>query len=191
MLIDCPDRFETERLLLRSPLPGDGPELRAAIAESIDDLRPWMEWAERVPTPEEAEINVRQARCRFLERTDLRLHLYLKGTDTLVGCSGLHRIDWQVPRFEIGYWCRSGFTGQGYIIEAVRGVTRFAFATLGAERLEIRMDSRNERSRRVAERAGYRLEATLRRNERAVDGSLRDTLVFALLRSEWEAAQNP
>jgi RimJ/RimL family protein N-acetyltransferase len=36
----------------------------------------------------------------------------------------------------------------------------------------------------VAERAGYRLEAVLRADDRANDGSLRDTLVYALLRDE-------
>jgi hypothetical protein len=41
---------------------------------------------------------------RFLERTELRMHFYLKGIETLVGSSGLHRIDWGVPKFEIGYW---------------------------------------------------------------------------------------
>jgi hypothetical protein len=40
-----------------------------------------------------------------LEGTDLLSVLYLKGTNTFVGGSGLHRMDWSVSRFEIGYWC--------------------------------------------------------------------------------------
>jgi RimJ/RimL family protein N-acetyltransferase len=90
-------------------------------------------------------------------------------------------MDWSVPRFEIGYWVRRCFVGQGYITEAVRGVTRFAFETLGARRVEIRCDARNERSRRVAERSGFELEATLRNHAVAVDGELRDTLIYARL----------
>ncbi len=35
-----PDAFETERLLIRSPMPGDGPELYAAVRESMEDLLP-------------------------------------------------------------------------------------------------------------------------------------------------------
>jgi hypothetical protein len=31
ILMDFPESFETERLLIRSPLPGDGPELHAAV----------------------------------------------------------------------------------------------------------------------------------------------------------------
>ncbi len=179
VLLDFPDSFDTERLTIRSPMPGDGEELQAAVAESIDDLRPWMPWADHIPTVEEEEDAVRQGRARFLTREDLWLLIFLKGTHTLVGGSGLHRINWDVPRFEIGYFVRSRFAGQGYITEAVRGITRFAFETLGARRVEIHCDARNERSRRVAERAGFELEATLRNHAVAVDGELRDTLIYA------------
>jgi hypothetical protein len=44
ILQDFPASFETERLLIRSPLPGDGPEMHAAIDESLGDLLPWMDW---------------------------------------------------------------------------------------------------------------------------------------------------
>jgi len=116
-----------------------------------------------------------------LTREDLWLLLFLKGTHTLVGGSGLHRIDWDVPRFEIGYFVRQRFAGQGYITEAVRGIAHFAFETLGARRVEIHCDERNERSRRVAERAGFELEATLRNHSVAPDGRLRDTLIYVRL----------
>ena len=181
ILLDFPDSFETERLTIRSPMPGDGVELQAAVAESLDDLRPWLAWATHIPTVEEEEEAVRRGRARFLTREDLWLLLFLKGTHTLVGGSGLHRMDWDVPSFEIGYFVRSRFAGQGYITEAVRGVTRFAFETLGARRVEIRCDARNQRSRRVAERAGFELEATLRNHAVAVDGELRDTLIYVRL----------
>jgi len=181
ILLDFPDAFDTERLTIRSHLPGDGAELQAAVEESIEDLRPWMPWADHVPSVEEDEELVRKGRARFITREDLGLVLFLKGTHTLVGCSGLHRIDWDVRRFEIGYWVRKRFAGQGYISEAVRGITRFAFETLGARRVEIRCDARNARSRAVARRAGYELEATLRNHALAADGELRDTLIFVRL----------
>jgi len=181
ILFDFPDSFETARLTIRSPVPGDGAEVQAAVAETIDDLRPWMSWADHVPTVDEEEELVRRARARFLTREDLWLLLFLKGTHTLVGGSGLHRIDWSVPSFEIGYWVRRRFAGHGYITEAVRGITRFSFETLGARRVEIRCDTRNERSRRVAERAGFELEAALRNHAMTPTGELRDTLIYVRL----------
>lgn len=85
-----------------------------------------------------------------------------------------------MPKFEIGYWCRKQFLGEGYITEAMRGITRFGFETLGARRIEIRCDSRHAPSQRVAGGAGYQLEATLRNDRASVDGQLSDTLIFAM-----------
>lgn len=184
ILRDFPQSFETERLLIRSPLPGDGPELHAAIKESLGELSPWMPWPREHTTVEDSEASARRARVAFLDRSELRLHLYLKGTGTLIGSSGLQRIDWGVPKFEIGYWCRTGFTGRGYATEAVRAITAFAFDALGARRVEVRCDSRNLPSARVAERAGFRLEGELRNNEIGTDGAPRNTLIYAVIPEE-------
>ena len=112
------------------------------------------------------------------------LLLFLKGTGTLVGGSGLHRIDWAVPKFEIGYWSRTRFAGQGYITEAVRGITVFALDHLGASRIEIRCDSLNRGSARVAERCGFRLEGELRNAELGADAEPRNTLIYSTLPEE-------
>jgi len=189
ILRDFPDRFETEPLLVRCPMPGDDPELFAAIRESYEELKPWMPWAESHKTVEDSEESTRRGWVEFLERPDLRMHLFLKGTDALVGSSGLHRIDWSAPKFEIGYWRRTSFAGQGYTTEAVRGIAAFAFDSLGARRVEIRCDSLNLRSIKVAERAGFGLEGELRNAEASPDGSLRNTLIFAMLPEEHRASE--
>ncbi len=176
---DFPEVFETERLLIRSPMPGDGPELHAAVRESMEELLPWMPWPAEHGTVEDSEASARGAWARFVEGTELRMHLWLKGTGTLVGSSGLHRIDWEVPKFEIGYWCRTGMTGRGYVTEAVRGIAAFAFDVLGAQRVEIRCDPLNRPSARVAGLAGFSLEGELRNDAGGTDGALRNTLVFS------------
>ena len=105
-----------------------------------------------------------------------------RASGVFAGGSGLHRIDWSVPRFEIGYWVRARFLGRGYATEAVRAIAERVFGDLGARRVEIRMHAANERSVRVAERAGFALEAVLRNEQRHLDGTLRDTRVYALVR---------
>lgn len=187
ILKDFPESFETGRLLIRSPLPGDGAELFAAVRDSRKELEPWMPWVNHHRTPGDSEESARRARVGFLERSELRMHLFLKDTNTFVGSSGLHRIDWEVPRFEIGYWLRTSFTGRGYMTEAVRGVAAFAFDELEAKRVEIKCDPKNTKSVRVAERCGFRLEGELRNSEKSPSGELRNTLVFSMLPEERDA----
>ena len=179
-LLDFPDSFETERLLIRAPRAGDGPELNAAILESLDELRPWMEWAKEAPSVEQSESLARESAAKFMLREDLALRGFLKGGGPFVLASGLHRIDWTVPKFEIGYWCRSRFAGQGYMTEAVRGIARFAFERLGAKRVEIRCDETNRRSWAIPQRLGFELEAVFRHDARTTSGGLRNTRIYAL-----------
>lgn len=185
ILKEVPESFETERLLIRMPKPGDGPTLNAAVIESLENLRPWMPWARNVPTLEESETTVRNAWIKYLAREDFMLLLFLKGTDTLVGGSGLHVRNenyWDVPKFEIGYWVRQSCEGKGFIGEAVAGITKFGFEILGARRIEIRCDERNSRSRHVAERTGYKLDALFVNDGVDTSGQIRNTLIFSQTR---------
>ena len=182
ILRDIADHFESERLLIRAPRPGDGPAVHEAVVESLDELRPWMPWAHEHQSAEHSEAYARQAQADFLARRDLPLLLYLRDGGTFVGGSGLHRIDWAVPRFEIGYWVRTSLAGKGFATEATRRIARFAFEDLGAQRVEIWCDARNERSASVATRAGFTFEARLNRNRIGADGQLSDSLCFVRLR---------
>lgn len=194
LLMNFPDRIQSLRLLIRAPRWGDGAALNAAVCESMAELQPWMPWAQHAPTPQDSEETVRRAHLKYWAREDFMLQLWLRDLDSgretvLIGGSGLHRPNWDVPSFEIGYWCRTAYAGRGYVSEAVRAISRLAFEHAGAQRVFIRCDARNERSRQVAQACGFQLEAHLRHDSRATDGSLRDTLSFSLLREEWEAQQ--
>jgi ribosomal-protein-serine acetyltransferase len=182
ILLSFPEEFETNRLTIRAPRWGDGPALYMAIRESVNELRPWLPFVKNHPSVEESEAYVRKARLNFFERSDLVLHLFDKQTGEFVGCSGLHRFDWNIRKFEIGYWLRTARTGQGLMTEAVNGITSFAITQLEANRIEIRCNRLNTSSIRVAERAGYTLEGTLRNFSFDQSGDLADVTIFSKVR---------
>jgi RimJ/RimL family protein N-acetyltransferase len=171
-------QLETERLILRAPQPGEGALINEAVRESFEQLHPWMAWAREMPSVEETEAFSKRMHEKFAsgEIYDAR---WWSRDGVLVGCGGFWPRDRNVPSFEIGYWCRTGFTRQGYTAEVVRALCSYAFETFGAQRLEILCDSRNNASRRVAEKCGFALEAILHHESRANDGNLRDTCIFA------------
>lgn len=184
VLIQVPERLLTERLVIAAPRAGLGQALNAAVCESLDDLRPWMPWAQTAPSIEESEAVMRNLQAKFILRSDLTYQFYLRepGSERagrLLGGTGLHRLDWAVRRFEIGYWIRTSAQGQGYVSEAVQALAGMAFDELRARRVEIRMDERNLRSRAVAERCGFEFEGVLRRDTLCPSGELRDTRVYS------------
>lgn len=167
------------RLIIRKASPCYAAEVNEAVQESLPELVPWMPWARGHAGLKATEAHLTQACAAFEARNDLPLLIFLKDNSMFVGATGLHRLDWEVPKFEIGYWLRTSQVGKGLITEAVACLTEFAFSELKARRVEIKLSSRNDRSRRVAERAGYPLEAVLHHDRRELNGEVGDTLVFS------------
>jgi RimJ/RimL family protein N-acetyltransferase len=190
LLIDVPERIETARLVLRCPRRGDGAVVNAAVVASHRELDPWLPWATTLPTLAESEMHCRRQQARFILREDLVMLIFARdavgGEGELLGGSGLHRIDWALRSFEIGYWRKTGCEGRGIITEAVTALARMAFDDLSARRVEIRMDDDNERSWKVAERAGFTLEALLRFDSVTPGGAPRSTRVYARVRGAEE-----
>jgi RimJ/RimL family protein N-acetyltransferase len=84
---------------------------------------------------------------------------------------------------EIGYWVDPAARRRGVATEAVRAVCRWAFAVLDLEIIEWRTEVGNVASRAVAEKAGFVIEATLRK--RQIHRGMRvDVWVGSLLRDE-------
>ncbi len=183
ILIEVPEAIHTERLLIAAPRPGIGPMMSLAIAETFGALNLWMPWAQQVPSVEEAEATMRRAQADFILRKDLVYQFYDREPEgrRLLGGTGLHRIDWAARRFEIGYWVRASAEGKGYVSEAVNGLAGMAFAQLQARRVEIRMDENNARSRAVAERCGFELEAVLKNDSLTPQGEPRNTCIYVRL----------
>jgi RimJ/RimL family protein N-acetyltransferase len=190
LLIEVPERIETEKLVLRSARRGDGAAVNAAVRASLDELAPWLPWAGAGLELDESEANCRRQQARFILREDFVFLIFERRADgsegELLGSTGLHRIDWALRRFEIGYWRKTGCGGRGIVTEATRSMARLAFDTLGARRVELRMDDSNERSWKVAERAGFTLEALLRFDSVSPQGEPRSTRVYARVRGAEE-----
>jgi RimJ/RimL family protein N-acetyltransferase len=84
---------------------------------------------------------------------------------------------------EIGYWVDPRARQRGVATAAVRAVCQWAVTTAGIELIEWRCEAGNIASRRVAEKAGFLVEATLRKR-RVRDGVRVDEWVGSLLRED-------
>ena len=145
-----------------------------------------------VPSPygeNEARDWLRVSEERRLAGTDLSL-LVVDGEDRLLGSVGLHDIDPEEGRAEIGYWTAAEARRGGVATRAVRLLSVHAFASLPLKRIGIGVEVGNEGSRRVAERAGYTAEGVLRA-WMTLKGRSIDVLMHSLLREEAERLPEP
>jgi RimJ/RimL family protein N-acetyltransferase len=113
------------------------------------------------------------------------VHLMMldRAAGRIVGGISLFHTDWEVRSAEIGYGVRSDARGCGYATEALAAVSRWALTDGGLQRAWLTANVDNVASVRVAEKAGFRREGTLRRAAAEPDG-LHDQAVFSLLDDE-------
>ena len=184
-----PYRIETNRLVIRCWNPPDAPLLHEAVTSSLDHLRPWMPWAADEPRTLEERIEfLRTSRGRFDLGEDFAYAIFAADEARVLGGTGLHtRVGENA--FEIGYWIRSGATGDGLATESSAAVTRVAHELCGADRVEIHVEPANEASAAIPRRLGFVEEATLRRRLPSQgDKPARDVVVFTMLRDELAAS---
>lgn len=168
--------------MLRCWEPRDARALKEAVDSSLDHLRPWMPWAADEPqTLEQKRELLRGFRGRFDLDQDYVYGILSRDEAEAVGGSGLHTRQGE-DSFEIGYWIRESRIGEGLATEVSAALTRVAFEVCEVDRVEIRVDPPNARSRKVPLKLGYIEEATLRR--RLAPGH-RDVVVYSIFRDDY------
>jgi RimJ/RimL family protein N-acetyltransferase len=180
ILLDIPTVLRGERVILRRLEDEDAEALFEAVDESRERLALWMLWERTHLSVTDSLLYIRQSQADWSRRSRLPVGIFESTSGRLVGVSGLERIDWIVRSFEAGYWLRTGAEGNGYTQETVRLVTSLAFDRLDANRVDLRMDPRNHRSERVAQRAGFEFEGTLRNVSIDWTGAPADRHIYAL-----------
>jgi len=87
---------------------------------------------------------------------------------------------------EIGYtWYGPDARGTLVNPEAKLLLLTHSFEHLGCNRVQLKTDERNERSRRAMLRMGAKFEGILRRYQVREDGFCRNTAMFSVIREEW------
>ena len=157
--------IETERLILRAPQLGDERPLNEAINRSLPALQRWMPWAVD-PSFEPTMRFVKEGIASWSneQAKDFPMVILHKASNQIIGASGFNeRSNPQVPMYEIGYWLDTQYTGLGLATETVGALTKFAFESFNAVRVQVVMQADNNASKRVAEKCGFALEATLKK----------------------------
>jgi RimJ/RimL family protein N-acetyltransferase len=188
----APYRIETERLVIRCYEPRDAPILKEAIDSSLEHLRPWMPWAHQEPQTLEEKVElIRHFRANFDSGDNFTCGIFSPDESEVLGGTGLH------PRIgpgglEIGYWIRAGATGRGLATESSAALTRVGFDVCDADRIEIRIEPRNQASMGIPRKLGFVEEATLRRRLPPREtGPLRDVTIFTLFREDFDPSLAP
>lgn len=114
----------------------------------------------------------------------------LKDTGQVVGSTRFANMDLNNRRVEIG-WTWVGVPWQRTAVNTEAKYLMFchAFETLGCQRVELKTDALNSRSRQAILRLGAKEEGILRKHMVAYSGRVRDTVYFSILDDEWPSVR--
>lgn len=132
-------------------------EMHAVTLANLDRLRQWESWAHDEQTLDGALAFTRAQLAEFLAGTVLPTVILAGGA--IVGSASL-RTNTCTRTAELGYWIDGAHEGRGAVTRACAALLT-EVPRRGIRRVEIRTAVENVRSRRVAERLGFRREGVL------------------------------
>ena len=161
----------------------------AALALAVDDGALHRLWYTAVPAPDKVAAEI-ERRLELQQRGSM-LPFAVRTTDgRLVGMTTYMNIDAANRRVEIGStWYAASVQRSPLNTECKRMLLAHAFEALQCIAVEFRTHFMNRQSRQAIERLGAKLDGVLRAHQRMPDGSLRDTVVYSIVASEWPAVR--
>jgi RimJ/RimL family protein N-acetyltransferase len=180
-----PVEIRTDQLLLRGWEPKDAAAVLAACSDPL--VQRWTSGG--LPSPYTAD-NARQyveelAPTAWVRDTAYPFAVTDRDTDEVLANVALRRTGLH-DNWDVGYWSTPSGRGRGATTEALTALCRWGFAGLGAGRIEWYARVGNFASRRVAEKAGFTIEATLRSGLPVGGGERSDCWVGARLPADPE-----
>lgn len=151
-----------------------------AVKASIKEIGAWEGWCTEHYSLEDSRKYLTDSEQKRHRGVEFNFCLFERASGHLIGSVGINRINQEYKYSNLGYWIRTGFTGRGLATLAVRAIARFAFNELELTRLEIVAMDGNDRSRRVAEKAGAKSEG-LHRNRLYYHSQPRDAWMYSLI----------
>ena len=105
----------------------------------------------------------------------------------IAGTTSYGNIDWDQKNMEVGWtWLGKKYIGSGINKHMKFLMLSHAFETMGVERMEIRTDEINVRSRRAIEKIGAQLDGVFRCHRWAQGGRRRNTVIYAIVKDDWK-----
>jgi N-acetyltransferase len=156
------------------------------LIEAASDGRLWELWYTSVPTPEAMADDVARRLAALDAGTSVPFTVRRADTGVVIGATNYLNIDPEGPRLEIGgTWNARSAQRSGTNSESKLLLLGHAFERLGAIAVEFRTHWHNRQSRTAIAALGAKQDGVLRNHRRLPDGSLRDTVVFSILDTEW------
>jgi RimJ/RimL family protein N-acetyltransferase len=161
------------------------PAHRDDLVTAVKDGELWKLWYTAIPAPEKMDAEI--ARRLALQSNGTMLPFTVRDADgKIAGMTTYMNVDAANRRVEIGStWYAKRVQRSALNTQCKHLLLTHAFETLDCIAVEFRTHFFNHQSRRGIERLGAKQDGILRSHQIGANGSLRDTVVYSIIASEW------
>jgi N-acetyltransferase len=166
------------------------PTHRDGLAAATADGKLWELWFTSVPEPQQVDTYIATALDGQQAGHMLPWAVRDLDSDAIVGSTRYHDIVPAIDRVEIGYTWYAARCQRTHVNTTCKLLLLgHAFETLGCDVVGLRTDNFNFASQRAIERLGAHKDGVLRHHQARRDGTVRDSVMFSILASEWPDAK--
>lgn len=166
------------------------PDHTDGLIAAAEDGKLWELWFTSVPSAAQTAAYIADALAGQGQGHMLPWAVRDLVTDTIVGSTRYHDIVPSVDRVEIGYTWYSASRQRSHVNSACKLLLlSHAFDALGCQLVGFRTDNFNFRSQRAIEALGAKKDGVLRHHFARRDGTVRDSVMYSILASEWPAVR--
>ena len=182
MIVPKPTVLEHDGIRLE-PLSYDH---RDGLADAAADGELWQLWYTSVPDPASTQAYIADALKGQDAGHMLPWAVRDLATNAIVGSTRYHDIVAAIDRVEIGYTWYAGRCQRTNVNTSCKLVLlAHAFETLGCAVVGLRTDNFNFRSQKAIEALGAKKDGVLRHHQARRDGTVRDSVLYSIVKSEW------
>lgn len=178
-------RLETERLVLREIVPADAEDLFHIFSDE-ETMRYWS--CLPYTSVDQAHRLIEGLAKVRLAGAGINWAITLRGDERLIGKCGYNEWSKAHRRGDVSYIVAREKRGMGVVSEALGAMLDYGFDHMNLHSVEAGVTPGNEASTRMLQRLGFRLEGHLRENF-LTDRGFVDSLIYSILRSDWESAR--
>ena len=161
-------------------------EHEADLSTAAADGELWNLWFTSVPKPEETKTYIETALAGYQAGHKLPWAVRELTTGKIVGSTRYHDVMANIDRVEIGYtWYAKSWQKSHVNTVCKLLLLAHAFDTLGCKVVGLRTDNFNFNSQKAIEGLGAKKDGILRHHAVRRDGSVRDSVMYSILVTEW------
>jgi ribosomal-protein-serine acetyltransferase len=135
----------------------------------------------RTKTFEDTSVFLGELIARKEQKTYYPFIVIDNTTNEIAGFLDLKNIDWGIPKSEIGCYTDEKYAGTGITSKAFSVFVDHCFATYGFKKLFLRTHPKNTAAQKLAEKCGFEIEGTIRRDYKTTSGEIIDLLYYGRL----------